>query len=182
MRYNFRSMVVRRPMFVSKGNLGSCLDRIAYGVAFRSALMGDQKHPPSLSQPLTDAVALFEHLNLGYALVGGVAAMYYGRQRFTEDVDFVVVGGHMDVLAANGAIMKEHHFDPSCTFKLYHDSGVDVDIWKDEFAAEIIERAGVAQLAGSHIRIADPHDLIAMKLQAGPIQDDYDVSEVIKAT
>ena len=142
--------------------------------------MGDQEQPPSLSQPLLDAVALFEHLGLGYALVGGVAAMYYGRQRFTEDVDFVVVPGHMDVLAGNGLIMKEHHFDPSCTFKLYHDSGVDVDIWKDQFAGEIIERARVAQLAGAQIRIGDPHDLIAMKLRAGRIQDDYDISEIIK--
>ena len=143
--------------------------------------MGDQQQPPSLSRPLLDAVALFEHLVLGYALVGGVAAMYYGRQRFTEDVDFVVPG-HMDVLAGNGAIMKEHHFDPSCTFKLYHDSGVDVDIWKDQFAGEIIERARLAQLAGSQVRIADPHDLIALKLRAGRIQDDYDISEVIKGT
>lgn len=144
--------------------------------------MGDQEQTPSLTQPLLDAVALFEHLLLGYALVGGVAAMYYGRQRFTEDVDFVVVPGHMDVLGGNGSIMKEHHFDPSCTFKLYHDSGVDVDIWKDQFAAEIIERAKIAQLSGSQVRIADPHDLIAMKLRAGRIQDDYDISEVIKAS
>ena len=169
-------------MFGSKGDLDACFERIAHGTAFRSALMGDQEHAPSLSQPLLDAVALFEHLVLGYALVGGVAAMYYGRQRFTEDVDFVVVPGHMDVLAANSGIMKKHHFDPSCVFKLYHDSGVDVDLWKDQFASEIIERAGTAELAGARIRIADPHDLIAMKLRAGRIQDDYDISEVIKGT
>jgi hypothetical protein len=125
---------------------------------------------------------LFEHLQLGYALVGGVAAMYYGRQRFTEDVDFVVVPGHMEILAANGTIMKEHQFDPGCTFKLYHDSGVDVDIWKDEFSAEIISRASEAELAGRRVRIAEVHDLIAMKIRAGRVQDDYDVTQIIRGT
>jgi predicted nucleotidyltransferase len=168
-------------MFASKGNLSACLERIGYGVAFRSALMGGEEQSQALRQPLLDAVALFEHLQLGYALVGGVAAMYYGRQRFTEDVDFVVVPSHMEVLEANGAIMKEHRFDPSCTYKLYHESGVDVDIWKDEFSAEIIQRAKEAELGGVKVRIAEPHDLIAMKLRAGRLQDDYDISEVIKA-
>jgi hypothetical protein len=108
--------------------------------------------------------------------------MYYGRSRFTEDVDFVVVPGHMEVLAANGAIMQEHHFDPSCTFKLYHDSDIDVDIWKDEFSPQIISRAGEAELAGRRVRIAEVHDLIAMKIRAGRVQDDYDVTQIILGT
>ncbi len=144
--------------------------------------MGNQEQPLALQRPLLDAVGLFDHLQLGYALVGGIAAMYYGRQRFTEDVDFAVVPGHMDVLAANAAIMKEHHFDPSCTYKLYHDSGIDVDIWKDEFSAEIVGRAKEADLGGQRVRIADAHDLIAMKLRAGRIQDDYDISQIVRGT
>src|SRR3954462_3676841 len=175
-------MVVKRPMFASKGNLGACLERISYGVTFRSALMGDQEQQIHLRQSLLDAVALFEHLQLGYALIGGVAAMYYGRQRFTEDVDFVVVPGHMDLLAANGQIMKEHHFDPTCPHMLYHDSGIDIDIWKDEFSADIITRAMETELAGRRVRIAEPHDLVAMKLRAGRLQDDYDVSQIVQNT
>jgi len=180
--YNLSGMVVRKPIFASKGNLNACLERIAYGVAFRSALMGGQEENLPLRRPLLDAVALFEHLQLGYALVDGVAAMYYGRQRFTEDVDFAVVPGHMEVLAANGTIMKEHHFDPGCTFKLYHDSGIDVDIWKDEFSAEIISRAREADLAGQRVRIAEPHDLVAMKIRAGRVQDDYDITQILRGT
>ena len=175
-------MVVKRSMFASKGDLGACIERISYGVNFRSALMGDQEQQIHLRQPLLDAVALFEHLQLGYALIGGVAAMYYGRQRFTEDVDFVVVPGHMDILAANGQIMKEHHFDPTCTYMLYHDSGIDIDIWKDEFSADIITRAMETELAGRRVRIAEPHDLISMKLRAGRLQDDYDVSQIVQNT
>jgi len=175
-------MVVKRPMFASKGNLGACLERISYGITFRSALMGDQEQQLHLRKPLLDAVALFEHLQLGYALTDGVAAMYYGRQRFTEDVDFVVVPGHMEILAANGQIMKEHHFDPTCTYMPYHDSGIDIDIWKDEFSADIISRATEADLAGQRVRIAEPHDLIGMKLRSGRIQDDYDISQILQNT
>ena len=175
-------MVVRREMFASNGDLNECLERIAYGIAFRRALMSGEEQNVPLRRPLLDAVALFEHLQLGYALVGGIAAMYYGRQRFTEDVDFAVVPGHMDVLAANGNIMKEHGFDPTCTFKLYHDSGIDVDIWKDEFSEQIISRAKEADLAGRRVKIAEPHDLIAMKLRAGRVQDDYDVTQILRGT
>ena len=80
------------------------------------------------TQPLIDAVSLFEELKIGYALAGGVAAMYYGRARFTEDLEFVAASGHMDVLAANADAMRRHRFDPASTWKLYHESGVDIDM------------------------------------------------------
>lgn len=130
------------------------------------------------AQPLLDAVSLFEELNIGYALIGGVAAMYYGRARFTEDVDFVAVSGHMDVLTAHPAEMEKHHFDPTCAHKLYHQSGVQVDVWKDEHSDAIVQRAHEVQLAGRRVRLIEPHDLIAMKLRAGRLKDDYDVWEI----
>jgi hypothetical protein len=165
----------------SKGDLGACLGRIEQGVALRETLMGNapQGRLP-YSAPLLDAVALFEQLSIGYALVGGVASMYYGRSRFTEDVDFVAASGHQELLATNAEAMRQHHFDPACTWKLYHQSGVDIDIWKDEHSDAIVGRAREVQLAGRLVRIAEPHDLIAMKLRAGRIQDDYDVSEILK--
>ena len=139
----------------------------------------DQTQVP-YAQPLLDAIALFEELNIGYALAGGVAAMYYGRARFTEDLDFVATSGHMEVLAANAAAMSRHHFDPSWRWELYHESGIDLEIWKDEHANAIVRRAREVELAGRKIRVAEPHDLIAMKLRAARLQDDYDISEVVR--
>jgi hypothetical protein len=165
----------------SKGDLGACLGRIEQGAAIREALMGKSSGGPvPYAGPLLDAVGLFERLSIGYALVGGIASMYYGRSRFTEDVDFVAGSGHMDVLAANPDAMREFRFDPGCTWKLYHSSGVDIDIWKDEHADAIVGRASEVEMAGRRVRIAEAHDLIAMKLRAGRIQDDYDVSEIVK--
>lgn len=133
------------------------------------------------AQPLLDAASLFDELGIGYALIGGVAAMNYGRARFTEDVDFVAMSGHMDLLIQHPDIMQRHHFEPTCTWKLYHTSGIEIDIWKDQFSDEIVRRAETVTLAGRPIRIADRHDLIAMKLRANRVQDDYDISEMIKA-
>ena len=132
------------------------------------------------AQPLLDAVALFDELGIGYALVGGVASMYYGRARFTEDLDFVADAGHGDLLARHADSMRRHRFDPTCTWKLYHDSGVEIDLWKDEFSDDIVRRAVEVELVGRRVRVAEAHDLIAMKLRAARVQDDYDISEVLR--
>jgi hypothetical protein len=162
------------------GNLAVCLERIEYARAFRRELLMEKESSVPYTQPLTDAMRLFEELGIGYALVGGVASMYYGRARPTEDVDFVVVSEHQEVLAAHPEVMRKHGFDPTCTYKLYHSSGIEIDIWKDEFTDAIVARAPILTLGKLQVRIAEVHDLVAMKLRAGRIQDDYDVSEILK--
>ena len=77
--------------------------------------------------------------------------------------------------------MRAHGFDPSCTWKLYHESGIEIDIWKDEFADGIVSRAITVPLGTMlMVRLAEMHDLIAMKLRAGRFQDDYDISEIVR--
>lgn len=131
-------------------------------------------------QPALDAIELFDELRIDYALIGGVAAMYYGRRRFTEDIDFVVIAGHQDVLAANPEAMERHHFAANCTYKLYHQSGVQVDLWKDEFSDEIVRRSIEVQFAGRKCRLVELHDLIAMKLRAARLDDDSDIAHMIR--
>ncbi len=163
--------------------LDRTLARVDYGRALKGELLMEHKSEIVVpyAQPLLDAVNLFESLKIGYALIGGIAAMYYGRSRFTEDVDFVATAGHVELLSANPEEMEQFHFDPSCAHKLYHQSGVQVDIWKDEYADQIICRAVDAQLAGRVVRLIEPHDLVAMKLRAQRLKDDYDISEMIIA-
>src|SRR5947208_8816669 len=122
-------MDVANALSRSAGDLAACLVRMSRGAGFRRALMAESGDQVPYAKPLLDAVELFEHLGIGYALIGGVAAMYYGRARFTEDLDFVAVAGHADVLSKHGGEMREHHFDPSSTWKLYHESGVEIDPW-----------------------------------------------------
>ena len=171
-------------MPATANQLGQILDRMDYGRALKSQLLMNSK-PESwvpYAQPLLDAVELFEELKIGYALIGGVAAMYYGRARFTEDVDFVAVTGHMDIFTAHPAELDKHHFAPDCVHKLYHQSGIQVDLWKDEYADQIVANAIPVELAGRSVRIIEPHDLLAMKLRAGRLKDDYDISQILLNT
>ncbi len=124
----------------SSQDLSIVMDRVARGRAMQKALLMEPSNEPT-TQPLLDAVALFERLGIRYALIEGIAAMYYGRARFTEDVDFVAESLHDSILADNPTAMVEHRFDPACTYKLYHTSGVDIDLWKDEFVHRSIALA-----------------------------------------
>jgi hypothetical protein len=176
-------MMVPSPSSSPKRSIQDCLAQIDRSRAFRSALMDPSTTlPATLTAPLHDAVSLFTRLNIPYALVGGLAAMIYGRARFTDDVDFVATTSHQQILEANPDAMRACHFDPASTWKLYHDSGIEIDIWKDEHSDEIAARAKTIQLANLPICVADPHDLIAMKLRAHRLQDDYDISEILKHT
>src|SRR4051812_33237385 len=113
------------PRTSSAADLGSCLDRMARGRSLARSLSMTQGEAPDYTAPLLDAVALFEELGIGYALIGGLAAMHYGRSRFTEDVDFVATADHEQRLVENAEVMRRHRFDPNCTWKLYHESGVE---------------------------------------------------------
>lgn len=139
------------------------------------------EHETDLEAALLAAVSLFEALHIRYALIGGLAAMVYGKSRFTEDVGFVAEPGHMESLAAHPSAMREHGFDAGCTWKLYHQSGVDIDLWKDDHASGIVGRARPVPLAGRSVLVACVEDLVAMKLRADRPQDEYDVSEILKA-
>lgn len=146
----------------------------------QSLMKPDAPPPPDLTAALHDAVAMLRELHIDYALIGGVAAMVHGRSRYTEDVDFVAQPLHADILAAHPQVMARHRFDPDCTWKLYHQSGIEIDLWKDEHAQDIVDRAVRRKLGGRFIKVAEAHDLIAMKLRADRPQDDYDISEIVQ--
>jgi len=174
--------MVRPPAKPVTHDLARCLQRIRRGRGTtRKLLMQQTNVPDDYAAPLLDAVGLFDSLDIGYALIGGVAAMVWGRSRYTEDIDFVAVTGHQQTFTDHPDAMRAHRFDPDCTWKLYHESGLEIDIWKDEHADGIVARAVTVTLADQTVRIAELHDLIAMKLRADRPQDDYDISEMIKS-
>ncbi|MEM9752020.1 MAG: hypothetical protein AAF916_01395 [Planctomycetota bacterium] len=77
--------------------------------------------------------------------------------------------------------MRRHGFDAGCTWKLYHRSEIAIDLWKDKHAAGIVDRAVRRKLGDRFVKVAEAHDLIAMKLRADRPQDDYDIAEILKA-
>ncbi len=141
--------------------------------------MGDANADHDVIAAMFDAVAMFEELGIGYALAGCLAAGHYGRARITEDADFIAVSEHEQDLAAHPDAMRKHRFDPSYTWKFHHDSGAQIDLWKDEHVDGIVSRARPMAIAGRVVMTAEPHDLIAMKLRANRLRDDGDIGEIL---
>ncbi|MCY2953362.1 MAG: hypothetical protein NTU53_15490 [Planctomycetota bacterium] len=166
-----------------KRDLGACFAELARGLAFRNAIIGEPAGEAiAYVQPLLDVIRLFEELGIKYAIVGGIAATYYGGKRFSEGPDFVIASEDSQVLERKGEVMRRHRFALSNESELRHASGVEGKLWIDGHADEVVERACVRRIAGRLIRVADVHDLIAMQLRADRVQDDYDISEILKKT
>ena len=72
---------------MATGPLDQTLDRMEYGRALKHAILMDRQTEDWIpyARPLLDAAGLFDELRIGYALIGGIAAMHYSRPRFTED-------------------------------------------------------------------------------------------------
>src|ERR1039457_3551016 len=93
---------------------------------------------------LKDVVARFDIAGIEYFLVGSLATMYYGRPRFTQDVDLVVRIKARQVSQFEGLFPHEQYYCPPRevlhdevvrrgSFNLIHqNSGIKVDIVLDK--------------------------------------------------
>lgn len=134
----------------------------------------------SLLDVLKDVVARLDRINIDYFLVGSLATMYYGRPRFTQDVDLVIrlkarqLSQFMLLFPLN-----EYYCPPQ---EVLHDeiirrgsfnlinqsSGIKIDIVIDketDFYNSEFSRCKKIEIApGIEIFIASPEDLILKKL------------------
>ncbi|MBC8104967.1 MAG: hypothetical protein H7Z14_00120 [Anaerolineae bacterium] len=77
-------------MSVVPSKLDATLSRMDYGRALAAELlMTGQEFNAPYAQPMLDAM--------------------------TQDIDFVAMTGHQDLLSANSEAMDRHHFAPDCT-------------------------------------------------------------------
>jgi len=151
---------------------------------------------PELPQHLvTGLLALAQALEgrgLRYALIGGVAAGYRSRPRFTQDLDFLlqvpqlVLPGLLEDLHARGFTFdtetairqwtQEH-----LTVLSFH--GVRIDWLKPVLPLyqQVIDLARAEPWLGCSIRIAAPEGLILLKLLADRSQDRVDVENLVAA-
>lgn len=119
----------------------------------------------------------FENKNIPYMLTGGIAVDYYGRPRFTHDVDIIVQikisdAGELEgifeqefYVAAEGIIDAIEH---KTMFNLIHlETGFKVDCWilkDDEYSLTAFRRRRKAVIFDKEIFISSPEDLIISKL------------------
>lgn len=119
----------------------------------------------------------FEQANILYMLTGAIAANYYGRPRFTHDVDLVVQIKLKDAdkvaklfesdfyVAIEGIVDAVKH---STMFNLIHSaSGFKVDCWvlkSEEYSQVSFSRRRKAIIFDQEMYISSPEDLVVTKL------------------
>lgn len=134
----------------------------------------------SLLDILKDVVKRFDDLGIEYFLVGSLATMYYGRARFTQDVDLVVRINARQVVRFENLFPLEEYYCPPRevlhdevlrrgSFNLIHqESGIKVDVVLDKetefYESEFARRRKLTIAPDLEVFIASPEDLILQKL------------------
>jgi len=134
----------------------------------------------SLIDALRDTTIRLHDAGIEYYLVGSLAAMQYGRPRFTNDIDIVAQIQASQIPAFEKLFDIEEYYCPpkevitdevirGGMFNLIHQaSGVKIDIVplkKTEFAAsEFSRRRKIEVLPGLEVYIASAEDIILKKL------------------
>ncbi len=152
-----------------------------------ATVQGEATSESKFARVLTTLETLARKKGIALAIVGGLAAIHYGYQRFTKDIDVVVQGSHLDVLTrvAPQYGIKVIWKDPEGWHKLQC-GGVPIDVVpegrkprKDAPTAipgprqlGVREGAGYAGIAG----------WVETKLGSYRVQDRADVVQVIKVS
>ncbi len=148
--------------------------------------------PDELGRAILELASAFSSLTLRYALIGGIAAAYRGRPRYTEDVDFLLeipqiqLPGLLEILREHGFVFEtekvirewtQQHF----TVLSYH--GIRVDWLKPVIPLykHVLERAFQEDWLGQNVRIGSAEGLILTKLLSFRLQDQVDIESLLAA-
>jgi len=139
------------------------------------------------TKALTTLETLARKEGIPLAIVGGLAAIHHGYERFTKDIDIVVRSQNLDILArvAPHYGIKVTWKDPDGRHKLLYE-GVSIDVVPEgrkprKDAPTAIpgpEQLGVRKGTG----YADLGGWMETKLGSYRVQDQADVVQVIKVT
>jgi hypothetical protein len=144
--------------------------------------------PVDTQAAMLEALAALDALNVEHALIGGLAISYYGVERYTKDVDFVV-----GVETTLRATAQFHDKDPRPLriggVSIMTTSGVRVDFIdrREEYKALFEEALKAAIEYGPRATIGEyavpvvplPY-LIALKQVAGRAQDEADLAFLLR--
>ena len=124
---------------------------------------------------------IFRDARITFAIAGGFAVIEHGYERFTKDVDLLVLASDlaraMEVLRAAGFTGNR---TPIGARMRDGRTGVQVDLLGTAFEGDerAVARAGRGR---RRLGVIPVEHLVLMKLEAGRIQDDADVVQLLKA-
>jgi hypothetical protein len=151
----------------------------------------------NLDQVLRDFAALFERMDIPYAVMGGLAVRVYAIPRPTHDADFTIAIDRVRLPELYSEVRNlgysvPESFDsgwvdtvagmPLIRFRLYLEQhGIDVDVFlaESEFQRQIIARRQRVDLDEHSFMLVSPEDLVLLKLLAGRPRDLIDVQDIL---
>ena len=143
---------------------------------------------PKVSVATDDLLSILLQGHFEYALIGGLAVVLQGHDRYTQDVDALVwdlddrLEQFIQLAAGRGLrLAKPDGLAEALSGRILYllakdGTAVDVFLGFLPFEREVIERATTMALHdGVTGLVSTPEDLIIMKLIAGRSQDMYDI-------
>jgi len=128
----------------------------------------------------------FQTHNIRYCLIGGVAAGFWGKPRYTQDLDFTVVSrtGSLDEIIE---LLKKDKFKikekgPSQLQVTQKDKlifQVDIILAETDYQDWVVQRAKPVDIFEAKVPICSPEDLIILKLIANRRQDLVDIENIL---
>jgi hypothetical protein len=152
-----------------------------------AAVKGHDAQKSKFAKALATLKALSRKEGIPLAIVGGLAAIHYGYERFTKDIDVVVRSGNLDILArvAPRYGMKVIWHDPEGWHKLQFE-GVPIDVIPEGRMPRKDAPTGIPGPKQLGVRTGAGYARIAgwveTKLGSYRVQDRADVVQVIKVT
>ncbi len=151
---------------------------------------------------LKDVIGHLQKTNIDYFLVGSLASMYYGKPRFTNDIDLVVeIKSHQIQTFAKVFDPNEYYIPPieilqdevvrGGSFNLIHQqSGIKIDIVLRKMTpfsqSEFSRKKKIEIIPQLHVFIATAEDVIIKKLdyyrEGGSEKHLNDIREILAAT
>lgn len=131
---------------------------------------------------LTKTASVLEHLKIPYIVTGGAGVVFWGRPRFTADIDIAIELQVDDIVPLvkelratlgesayiDEAMIRKEHARHGEFNVLHPDSGLKVDFFvvgDDPLNEQELERAIVRDVQGQSVAFISPEDLILSKLR-----------------
>jgi hypothetical protein len=176
---------------LKQSRLAAQADHAAHVLADLERLVAAVKGREEQESKFSKAIAVLKTLSrkedIPLAIVGGLAAIHYGYERFTKDIGVVVPCGNLDVITrvAPRYGIKVIWRDPKGWHKL-HFEGVPIDVVPEGGRARSDSPTnipGPKQLGVEEcVHYAELAGWVETKLSSYRVQDRADVVQVMKAT
>lgn len=158
--------------------------------------MSSRTGPGQSVKLLVELIPVMDRLHISYAIIGALAAAYYGIVRASIDADVVLfLRGDQDLreqlteqlkaLPVNVQYREGDLFDPVAGVLVLSDqfgNRVDLLLGIHGLGVDAIERTATAELDQVRVNIIGLEDFIAMKVFAGSAQDLQDARSAIKVS